>query len=325
MERIITLIACMASISIAVFAQQEEIDMEVNRLLSCGCGCFRYDAEKKENMNVFVQDLSYSVQKLHQHINDTTPCAKLRVYELTREILNYADSSNYDTVFYYTLLYARDTTNKRNYYNSIVYAIRNAVLHDIKLSNYVTQFIGSSEFYKATAWQLPLLVSYLDMHGEIENLKSWGSNYTLTEHAKTKLTIALVRLSDSVTTQEYVTMTPPNTNSDYWNWNTYITGLNYVRTKSATERLINLLDNMEKIGYSRYSYSDDPQTYYTTVRTLALETLALVVENFPLKEVDVPYEADHFSEASEKDFNTAKRWFKRNKNYKIIRRSNYNY
>ena len=84
-------------------------------------------------------------------------------------------------------------------------------------------------------------------------------------------------------------------------------------------------NNKEKIRYSAYSYSDDPQTYYSTVRTVVLEELALIVEDFPLKEVDVPYEADHFSEASEKDIKKAKRWLKKNPNYRIIRRSNYNY
>jgi hypothetical protein len=160
------------------------------------------------------------------------------------------------------------------------------------------------------------------MYEEVENLKMWGNSHTLTEHAKTKLTVALLRLGDSITTREYIATTP--TNSD--DWDIYITGLNYARTRPATERLISLLDNKEKIEYSEYCYTNIPQPYYSTVRTLALEKLALIIEDFPLERVEVPYDQKfHFSEASEQDIKKAKRWLKKNKNYKIIRRSNYNY
>jgi hypothetical protein len=302
--------------------QQETIDQEINRLLSCGCRCFDYEAD--ENMDILTQDLSYSVQKLHQHVNDTTPCTKMKVHRSAQRLLNRIDSSSYDIVFHYNLLYARDTTNKRNYYNSIVYAIRNTLLHEIKLPPSVIQFIGSPEFYKADVREVPLLISYIDMYDEIENLKQWGNTHSLDENAKEKLIVALLRLGDSATTREYITMIP--TNDNYWNWDRYILGLNYARTRPATERLISLLDNTEKIRYSSYSYSDAPQPYYTTVRTLALEILAPIIENFPLERVDVPYDIKlHFSEASEQDIKKAKRWLKKNKNYKIIRQPDYTY
>jgi hypothetical protein len=220
------------------------------------------------------------------------------------------------------MLYARDTTNKQNYYNSIVDIIRATVLKNIKLPPAVVRFIGSPEFYKATTWELPLLVSYLDMYEEVENLKKWGRTYTLDVLQEEVLTVSLVRLGDSAATQEYIATTP--TNSD--DWELYILGLNYARTRPATERLISLLDNKEKIEYSDYCYSDDPKPYYTTVRTLALEILAPIIENFPLKRVRVPYDIKlHFSEASEQDIKTAKRWLKKNKNYKIIRQPDYAY
>jgi hypothetical protein len=310
------LFACMAGFSMNAFAQQDSIDHEINRLL--GCGCFDCPSEDDD---IFRQNLVYSVEALHQHLNDTTPCAKNRVHYLTAIMLNFVDSSNYDIVFRYNLLYARDTTNKENYYSSIVDLVRKTVLKGIKLPPSVMQFISSPEFYKATTWKLPLLISYLDMYGEIENLKKWGQTQLLSEHAKGKLMISLLRLGDISTTKEYIAVTPTNSHD----WNNYITGLNYARTKPATERLIRLLNNKEKIRYSTYSYSDDSQTYYTTVRSLVLETLFYVVENFPLKEIDVPYEEDHFSEASEADIKKVKRWFKDNPDYKIIRRSDYNY
>ena len=146
--------------------------------------------------------------------------------------------------------------------------------------------------------------------------------HSLNELQEERLLVSLMRLGDSAATQKYIAMTPAQNSND---WNSYIVGLNYARTKPATERLISLLNNTEKARYSAYCYSDDPQTYYTTVRTLALKTLTRVVEDFPLKKIDVPYEYDHFSEASKEDIKKAKRWFKKNPNYKIIRESNYNY
>ena len=325
MKRTIILVACMAGISVSAVAQRKAIDYEVDRLLKCGCQCFDY--QTNENMDILKQDLSYSVQKLYRHVNDTTPCAKIRVHRLTQRMLSHVKLGGYDTVFYYNLLYARDSSNKTNYYNSIVARIKSNTVQDrIKLPPSVTQFIASPEFYKATTWELPLLISYLDMFEEIDNLKKWGNTNThrLTEHAKAKLLVSLVRLGDSATTQEYLAMIPAD--SSYWDWDTYINGLNYARTSPATERLINLLNNEEKMEYSRYSYSDVPETYYTTVRTVALEKLARIVDGFPLKRIGVPYKPnDHFSEASEQDFKMAKQWFKRNPNYKIIRESDYNY
>ena len=322
MKHIFLFVACMASTVHSAFAQQEliAIDKEISRLLSCGCRCFEYNT--REKIDVFKQNILYSAQKLHRHINDTTPCAKIRVHQITRRLLNYVDSSNYDAVFHYNILYARDTTNKENYYNLIVDIIRTTVLEEIKLPLSVTQFIGSAEFYNATTSRLPLLISYLNLSEEIENLKKWGETHSLNEFQRRMLLVSLVRLGDSAATQKYITMTPAKNSDD---WGKYIIGLNYARTKPATERLISLLNNTEKTRYSSFSYSDDPQTYYTTVRTLALETLVYVVEDFPLTNIDVPYEYDHFSEASKEDIKKAKRWFKRNPNYKIIRESDYNY
>jgi hypothetical protein len=315
MKRMIILSVCIASIAFGATDQHESIDSEISRVINVGCR--KYEA----NDDVFKQDLAYTVKKLHYYLlNDTTPCAKTKIHYLTAVMLNYVDSSNYDIVFQYNLLYVRDSTN--NDYNSIVALIRKSIVRkNIKIPPSAAQFIGSPEFYKATTWELPFLISYLDMFGEIENLKNWGKTHSLDELQQEALTVSLVRLGDSTTTQEYVTTTPTRSVE----WDSYITGLNYARNKPATERLIKLLDNTEKANFLRYSYSDDPQTYYTTVRTLALETLALMVEDFPMKRLAVPYEDEHFSEASEKDFKIAKRWFKRNRNYKIIRRSNYNY
>jgi hypothetical protein len=319
MKRTIILLACTASATFGAIAQRDAIDKEINRILSAGCK----DFEDRDDDKVFRQDLAYTVEKLHSNLNDTTPCAKIILRSLTAVMFNYVDSSNYNVVFLYNLLQARDATATKNYYNHIVNMIRSTVLGKIKLPPSVVQFIGSPEFYKVTTWELPLLITYLNMYEEVENLKKWGGTHSLNELQKEALTVSLVRLDDSATTQNYVAMTP--TDSSYWNWEIYITGLNYARTKATTERLIGLLDNKEKVRYAGFCYSDDPQTYYTSVRTLALEKLVSIVEDFPLKEVDVPYETDHFSEASEKDFKTAKRWFKKNKNYKIIRKPNYAY
>jgi hypothetical protein len=236
-------------------------------------------------------------------------------------MLNYVDSSNYDVVFQYNLLQARDTTIAKNYYNSIVDIVRATVLEGIKLPPSVIQFIGSPEFYKATTWELPLLVSYLDIYGEVENLKKWGKMHSLNERTNNKLMIALVRLGDNVTTKEYVKMVPKNSRD----WDSYLTGLDYARTKVTTERLIQLLNNKTKIEYYNYARSNDPNTYYTTVRSYALEELSQLIENFPFGKMEVPYESDHFSEIPEADIKKAKRWFKDNPDYKIIRRSNYNY
>jgi hypothetical protein len=330
MKPVITLLICFVGMSLQSFAQREAIDQEIERMLANGCEEYEMKEEEIGVNNdggiiykfVYERDLAYAVQQLHKHVNDTSPCAKIRVLNVTNMLFSYVDSSNYEEVFRYNLMYARDTSVKKNSYNLIVSDVRSAVFGKIKMPPYVQQFIVFPEFYqKTTAWKLPLLISYLDMYGEIENLKKWGKMHPLTEHAKGKLVVALLRLGDSVTTQEYVATTPTNSKE----WNNYITGLNYARTKPATERLVNLLDNNDKVRYANHCDNDDPEDYYTSVRSLVLETLLKIIENFPLEKVKIPYEEDHFSEAPEKDIKKIKQWFKDNSDYKIIRRSNYNY
>jgi hypothetical protein len=322
MKKILILIICIAGLSHKGHAQHEVVDNEIKRLLDCSCDFHGCD----ENMDIIMRDLAYSAQASYLHFNDTTPCVKLRMSRLLIRMLNRVDSSNFDAVFQHCLYLARDTSIDINYYNSIVEIVRNKLVRDgIEPPSAVMQFIGTQEFYKASTPDIPLLVSYLDRIEEVDNLKQWeNKNQPLKAIQQEYLLVALMRLGDKTATKKFIAINPTDNNFGL-NWRYYLIGLNYARTIPATKRLIELLNSKEHIKCIPKCYGDDPSTHYSTVRTFALQQLSHIVENFPF-EVDIPYNWDtHFSDLPEEDFKKAKRWFKDNPNYKIIRKSNYNY
>jgi hypothetical protein len=304
MKKVIILISIVAA-TLTTFAQHEAIDKKIDSVL------ISTDFDSNEDIDILKTDIAYSIEKLYGHRNDSVYLMmnvnyiqKEKTYNLIMQLFNNADTAHYEAAFKYALRCAQDSTVKRNYYNSIVHTIRKTILSERPIPYSARQFIASPEFYS-----------------EVENLKTWERAHLLKEFEERQLLLVLLRLGDVATTDKYVKVKP----YDAQLWKDYIDGLKYAMTQPAVTRFIYLLDSKDKVKNVPWNDPNDDYVHYSTARSYALQKLSEMVENFPF-EVDIPYNWDtHFSDLPEEDFKKAKRWFKDNPDYKIIRKSNYNY
>jgi hypothetical protein len=318
------LIACTAGFYLQGVAQHEAIDKRIDSIF--------IDVQNSDSdidMKIFSQNIVYSLERLYQYRNDSMAVASTKkiplkqiVYSRIIGLLKETDSINFEVVFQYCLLCARDSTNKNSYYNSIFNQLRTHIMKTQQIPSFVKNFIGSPEFYKITDWKLPLLVSYLDMYNEVDNLKKWGDAHAGDKLQDDILAVALLRLGDKNITKKYIKLTPTNGHD----WVSYIDGLSYARVPQSVERLIKLLNSKERVECVPYCDSDDPEYHYSTVRAYVLQQLAEIIIDFPALKVAIPYnEKEHFSDLPENIFKEVKQWLKDNPNYIIIRKPNYNY